>query len=208
VAVADTLAVAGTAAVVGTAADAADPGFMPGRAPMTASAPLRSLFLAVLLLVPLARAHAADGPPGAPPPLLPGSSVEAVLARRGALQLTPEQVKQLEQVQARLAREQQAAREELSRPPDGAAPPGGSSAGPPGGARGGMAGAKTKPPPIVRGAAASPAQLLEKRLDDLDTQAFLRAVELLPEAQREQATEIASRYREQLFEQREREKGR
>jgi hypothetical protein len=159
---------------------------------------LSPLFLAVLLVAdPL-------------PPLLHGSSVAAVLAQRGSLQLTPEQVKQLEQVESRLVREQQVAREELSHPPHappvpGAPPPGKSAGGGPGG---GMGGAKSRPPPNVRSSAPSPAQVLEQRLDELDTQAFLKSVEMLPEPQREKAIEIASRYREQLFEQREREKNR
>ena len=165
---------------------------------MTPAFVLSPLFLTVLLVA------------GAPPPVLQSSSVAAVLAQRGALQLSPEQVKQLEQVESSLAREQNAAREELARPPDapagpGAPPPGKLSAGGPGS---GSGGAKSKPPPIVRGSGPSPAQVLELRLDELDTQALLKAVDMLPEPQREKAIEIASRYREQLFEQREREKNR
>ena len=159
---------------------------------------LGPLFLAALIVA------------GELPPLLHSSSVAAVLAQRGALQLTPEQVKQLEQVASRLEREQQVAREELSHPPDA---PAGSSAPPPGkspggGPGGGMGGAKSRPAPNVRSSGPSQAQVLQQRLDELDTQAFLKSVEMLPEPQREKATEIASRYREQLFEQREREKNR
>jgi len=206
-------------AAEGTAADAADPGFVLGIAPMTALAPFRPLLLAVLLLAPTGRALPADPLGSALPPLLPDSSVSAVLARRGALELSPEQVKSLEQIQARLARDQGAAREEASHPPDpadggrgaGGSPPQGkpSGGGPPGGGPGpGMSGGKTRPPPNVRPSAPDPAQALQQRLDELDTQAFLKAVELLPEAQREKAIDVASRYREQLFEQREREKRR
>ena len=159
---------------------------------------LGPLFLAALIVA------------GELPPLLHSSSVAAVLAQRGAMQLTPEQVKQLEQVASRLEREQQVAREELSHPPDA---PAGSSAPPPGkspggGPGGGMGGAKSRPAPTVRSSGPSQAQVLQQRLDELDTQAFLKSVEMLPEPQREKATEIASRYREQLFEQREREKNR
>jgi hypothetical protein len=71
-----------------------------------------------------------------------------------------------------------------------------------------MSGGKTRPPPNVRTGATDQAVALEQRLDELDTEAFLKAVELLPEAQREKAIDVASRYREQLFEQREREKKR
>ena len=159
---------------------------------------LGPLFLAALIVA------------GELPPLLHSSSVAAVLAQRGALQLTPEQVKQLEQVASRLEREQQVAREELSHPPDApagpSAPPPGKSPG--GGPGGGMGGAKSRPAPNVRSSGPSQAQVLQQRLDELDTQAFLKSVAMLPEPQREKATEIASRYREQLFEQREREKNR
>jgi hypothetical protein len=188
---------------------------------MTASAPVRSLLvalllLALLLLAPASRARPAEPTPGALAPLLPDSSVAAVLAKRDALQLSPEQVKQLEQVQARLAKDQRAARETPSIPPETAPggsapppPPRGAGPGPAGGGNpGGVSGGKSHPPPNVRGTGPSQAQLLEQQLDALDTEAFLKAVELLPEAQREQAIGVASRYREQLFEQRERDRKR
>ncbi len=72
-----------------------------------------------------------------------------------------------------------------------------------------MSGGKSRPPPQIRlNSGPSAAEVLERQLDDLDTQAFLKAVDSLPEAQREKAVDVASRYREQLFEQREREKSR
>jgi hypothetical protein len=141
-----------------------------------------------------------------------------VLAQRGALDLTPEQVKQLEQIQARLERSRDEAKEALARPPDAqgsrpgsgsagsGAPPRGGAAPPQGG--GLMSGGKTRPSPSIAASKESPAQLLSQRLDELDTEAFLQAAELLPESKRERAIEIASRYRERLYEQREREGGR
>jgi hypothetical protein len=171
---------------------------------MTASAIPRPLLLAALLLLaPGPRALPADPPPvQAPLPLL-GSSVAAVLAQRGVLDLSAEQVKQLEQVQVKLTRDQEAARDELSRLP---VPPAGKpGAGPSGG---GAPGGKPRPTLHVAGSVPSQARLIQQRLDELDTAAFLRAVELLPESRREKAIDIASRYREQLFETRERSKQR
>ena len=205
------VAVAGT--VVVAVADADEAVFVLGKAPMTASAPFRSLLLFVLLLAPAGRASPADPPASTLPPLLPSSSVGAVLLKRSALELTPEQVKQLEQVQARLVRDQAAARDAAIHPPEPSgpanAPPPPKATGAGGGGPGpGMSGGKTRPPPNIRTGGANQSLALEQRLDELDTEAFLKAVELLPEAQREKAVDVASRYREQLFEQREREKKR
>ncbi|MGA8891699.1 MAG: hypothetical protein WB493_09030, partial [Anaeromyxobacteraceae bacterium] len=169
--------------------------------------------LAATLLLSASSTRGADPAQGAVAPLLPRSSVAAVLAQRGKLGLTDEQVKQLEQVDARLAREQETARHTAAqaeepkqaapqRPAQGAPSPG------PGGP-GGMSGGKSRPPPQIRlNSGPSAAEILERQLDDLDTQALLKAVESMPEAQREKAVDVASRYREQLFEQRERDKSR
>ena len=140
-----------------------------------------------------------------------------MLAQRGALQLTPDQVKALEQADARLAREQDAARaarahgeggpggdQPGSQPgPTGRKPGGPSSGGPGGGASGG----KGRPTPRAP-TGPSLAEQLEQELDALDTQAFLKALEGLPESQREKVTDVASRHRELVFEQRERERSR
>jgi len=175
--------------------------------------PVLPALLAAALLLPAASTRGADPAQGAVAPLLPRSSVAAVLAQRGTLGLTPEQVKQLEQVDAKLARDQDAARTAASQAedPKQAAPQrppqGGSAPGP--GGPGGMSGGKTRPPPQIRlNSGPSTAEILERQLDDLDTQAFLKVVESLPDAQREKAVDVASRFREQLFEQREREKSR
>jgi hypothetical protein len=71
-----------------------------------------------------------------------------------------------------------------------------------------MSGGKSRPPPPSRNTGPTPAELLQQQLDALDTEAFLQAVEALPEARREKAIDVASRHREQIFEQREREKSR
>jgi hypothetical protein len=181
--------------------------------PAMRSPALTCLVLALLLFPPLSRG--ADPAPG-PPPLLQRSSLAAVLAQGGALKLTPEQVKALEQADSRLARDQEAVRAAQPHPedaPSGAAsgppssrPPGGSGTGPAsGGPGGGMSGGKSRPPQ-PRKSGPDPAAVLQQQLDALDTEAFLKAVDALPEAQREKAIEIASRHRELIFEQRERER--
>ncbi len=170
-----------------------------------------ALLLALVLPLWPSVAHAAGEPP-APgrPPVLPRSSLAAVLAQRGALDLTPEQVKELERLEARLAREQDALRDAAARSAEGSpgreAPRPPQSAGAPQGP--GMGGGKSRPPPTVKPRGPDPAEVLRTQLDTLDTETMLSALELLPEAKREKAIEIASRYREQLFEQREREQGR
>ena len=173
------------------------------------------LLLALLLSPPFTRA--ADPAPGAPP-LLQRSSLAAVLAQGAALKLSPEQVRALEQADSRLARDQEAARAAQAHPedapsgaqagPPSSRPPSGSGAGPAsGGPGGGMSGGKSRPPP-TRKSGPDPVDVLQQQLDALDTEAFLKAVDALPEAQRERAIEIASRHRELVFEQRERERSR
>jgi hypothetical protein len=71
-----------------------------------------------------------------------------------------------------------------------------------------MGGGKSRPAPPPRRSGPSPAELLEQELDALDTRAFLTVVESFHGPQREKVTEVASRHREQVFEQREREKSR
>lgn len=175
---------------------------------MPSPAWLRLVLLALLLGAP--QALAADHAP-AIPSLLHRSSLAAVLAQRGALELTPDQVRLLERADERLARAQEAARASQPHPEDAppGRPPGGSGPGPVSGGPGaGMGGGKARPGPPPRSSGPSPAELLEQQLDALDTQAFLAAVESLPEPQREKVTDVASRHREQVFEQREREKSR
>jgi hypothetical protein len=137
-----------------------------------------------------------------------------VLAQGGVLKLTPEQVKALEQADSRLARDQEAARAAQAHPEDAPSsaptgrPAGGSGVGPASGSpTGGMSGGKSRPSP-ARKSGPDPADLLQQQLDVLDTEAFLKAIDALPEAQREKAIEIASRHRELVFEQRERDRSR
>jgi hypothetical protein len=169
----------------------------------------------LLLLVSLLPAAARSGESSAPPPLAHRSSIAAVLSQAGALRLTPDQVKLLEHADSVLMRDQAAARAAAASSDDDAAKsaaagarPSGGKPGPtitPTGPGGGVSGGKSKPPPPRRGGP-DPTEVLNQQLDVLDTEAFLKAIEPLPEAQREKAIEIASRYREQVYEQREREK--
>jgi hypothetical protein len=171
----------------------------------------------LLLLASLLPAAARSGEPSAPsapPPLAHRSSIAAVLSQAGALRLTPDQIKLLEHADSVLMRDQAAVRAAAASGDDDAkgaeagARPSGGKPGPtvtPTGPGGGMSGGKSKPPPPRRGGP-DPTEVLNQQLDVLDTEAFLKAIEPLPEAQREKAIEIASRYREQVYEQREREK--
>ena len=107
-------------------------------------------------------------------------------------------------------------------PPTGR-PGGGTSAGPggfqlaptPGGLGGptaaalpGMGGGQAGSGGPARRAAVRDQEALEARLDDADTSAFLKAEAALSPAQRERAREIATAFRERLFERRELLRGR
>jgi hypothetical protein len=168
----------------------------------------RALALALLALTVPAPAVAA-GPPPPPLPLAHRSSIAAVLAQASALQLTPDQVKLLEQADKQLLREQEAARAAAAAPPEEGNPASATGGKPPSGAQGQAAagGAKSRPPPNRKGGP-DPAEALNQQLDGLDAEAFLKAIEGLPEPQREKAIEVGSRFREQLFEQREKERRR
>jgi hypothetical protein len=70
-----------------------------------------------------------------------------------------------------------------------------------GGMRGGRMGGRS--PGSAPSGGADRAATLEDRLDENDTKAYLDAEGVFTEAQRARAREIASDYREQLYEQRE-----
>jgi hypothetical protein len=72
-----------------------------------------------------------------------------------------------------------------------------------GGMHGGRMGGRSAAPGAGGGKEADRAAALEDRLDENDTKAYLDAENVLTEAQRARAREIASDYREQLYEQRE-----
>jgi hypothetical protein len=153
-----------------------------------------------------------------PPVLLPRSSIAAVLARRGELNLTAAQVKDLERRDEELQREQQDIRERFNVPaenPQTKSPPafkgpGGGGQGNPGGGSGGPAGGRGghgQGTQGSRGKSDDPkqraARLLEE-LDGADTRAWMEAAAKLPPELQERATAIAEKYREDLSDQRER----
>jgi hypothetical protein len=127
-------------------------------------------------------------------PPLPRTSIVAALSHRSDLQLTDEKAAALEQADAEL-------QQRLVRLHAGV---GGGRHG--GGGRereeqGPPTGARRRNPEAVQ-------EALDASLDDAGTAAFLGAEQQLAPAQREQAQEIANRYREQLFERRELIRGR
>ncbi len=165
----------------------------------------------------LAAACASSRPaPSAPPPrpmkLLPRSSVAAVLAHRGELELDDRQVQKLEAIDDELQRNYGAGTpstpavspggstpQEALQPAGGRPRDEGSSAEAMGRHReghrgnGGRGESGAKPPkPSARG----------RSWDDADTAAYYRAEEILRPDQRERAREIAEKYREELYEQR------
>jgi hypothetical protein len=169
----------------------------------------RSVALGILL-VPLACAHAPTEQEPTPVPAanrfpLPRSSIAAILLHRGDLELTAEQVERLQARDDALYKDQLGLRNALQKQqqsgvgstsegtppatPSGAAPMGG-------GRRHGM----RNPPPETK----PKGETLEEQLDDSDTRAYLAAeADVLTEQQRDPAREIASKYREDLYDQRE-----
>jgi hypothetical protein len=143
-----------------------------------------------------------------------------VLANRGELGLSLEQVRSLEERDAMLERQNAPLLEELQslRAPKKAADSRATgmergSQGQPGsgklgrnGARGSgsMGGGRMRPEGPAGEAPGPGAEALHQKLDDNDTAAYLEAELLLTEAQRPRAREVASRYREQVFERRRR----
>lgn len=162
---------------------------------------------------PLPNNHAAAAP-------LPRSSIAAVVLRRAEIGLTDEQVSEMEELDQKRETENAAVREEMGKKSQqGQAAPssaGSRSAGSQGmqgsgmgggmrggGMHGGRMGGQSAAPGAGSGKEADRAAALEDRLDENDTKAYLDAENVLTEAQRPRAREVASDYREQLYEQRE-----
>jgi hypothetical protein len=151
-----------------------------------------------LFLPAIALSCASAPPPPAEPTIappavdLPRSSIAAVLLHRDELKLTPAQVGALQQRDDALAREDAALRARVASGADsgGASPQPAVGAPGRGRHRGGHATqAQTRPPDLLT------------RLDDDDTRTYLEAEQLLTEEQRPHAREIASAYREALYDQ-------
>ncbi|HXN42404.1 MAG TPA: hypothetical protein VN918_11480 [Myxococcaceae bacterium] len=137
-----------------------------------------------------------------PPPPLPRSSIAAVLAARGELNLTVEQLGQLEKMDEQLEKANAPIRSEIQRLTQGGVtsnPAAGST-----GRRAGGAGSRRRGEPGAgsprtgRGAPGT----LQERIDDNDTQAYLQAESVLTPEQQPRAREIASRFREELWDRR------
>jgi len=166
-------------------------------------------------------ASVAASPATSPP--LPRSSIAAVVSRRAELGLTDEQVGEMERIDQKREEENAVTREELEKERKQAAsgrPAGPGSGGGPSasqgmrgrGMGGGMHGGGMHGGRMGGGAPASGSgdakktnrqSALEDRLDENDTKAYLDAEDVLTEAQKPRARDIASDYREQLYEQRE-----
>jgi hypothetical protein len=161
---------------------------------------------------------------------LPRSSIAAVVLHRAELGLTDEQVDGMEQRdqqrEAENAAVNAAVREEMEKKGQkrSSAPSstgGSGSGGAPQGMHGGMGGGTHgggmhgsrmggRPPASGSGGGkeADRAATLEDRLDENDTKAYLDAESVFTEPQKARAREIASDYREQLYEQREKARSR
>jgi hypothetical protein len=150
---------------------------------------------------------------------LPRSSIAAVVSHRAELGLTDEQVGEMERIDLKRDGEDAATRDELAKEHKQAAsgrPPGAGSGGsrsaPQGMRGGGMRGGGMHGGRMGGGIPASGSSgvrkpdrqaTLEDRLDENDTKAYLDAENVLTEEQKGRARDIASEYREQLYERRE-----
>src|SRR5262249_15469376 len=142
-----------------------------------------------------------------PLPPLARSSVAAVLTHREALQLTPEQIRALEEIDDRRERLLGPLRSTSGDVADGGAPAPETASAPEtsepprrrGGMRGGGRGGGGRR--SSRGNQRSDderGKLLLARWDEADTRAYLEAENVLGEAQRNPAREIASKFRADL----------
>jgi hypothetical protein len=164
----------------------------------------RRVLREVRILVPLAAAvvACASTPSPRPPPVtptaeqkpeLPRSSIAAILLHREDLGLSPTQVETLVRRDDALAREDEALRARLASSSSSATPAPTPTPSP--GGRAGRHGARRAP-----AQAHAPDPLTQ--LDDNDTRAYLEIEEqVLTEAQRPRAREIASAFREALYDQ-------
>jgi hypothetical protein len=153
----------------------------------------------VLFLAALAVACASTPPPVTPvaeqKSELPRSSIAAILVHREDLALTPSQVETLARRDDALAREDESLRARLASTSSGGTATPTATPTPSAGGRGGRHGARRAP-----AQAHAPDALTQ--LDDNDTRAYLEIEEqVLTEAQRPRAREIASAYREALYDQ-------
>jgi hypothetical protein len=189
---------------------------------------MRATCLISLLLLTLSQVACASQPPPpqpiapvptnpAPLPPLPRSSIAAVVLHRAELGLTDEQVGEMEQRDQQRETENAVVREEMEKKSqkgpsapssasgsgNGGASQGMHGGGMGGGMHGGRMGGRSPASGSGRGREADRTATLEDRLDENDTKAYLDVESVFTEAQKAGAREIASDYREHLYEQRE-----
>ena len=181
--------------------------------------PVRLAMCAVLLFAPalMACAHEEQAAPPvdvASLPPLPGSSIAAVVQQRAKLRLTDDEVRDLEEIDQSRAKADAALLDEVaqkqkaaqaagasagSRPSGGMGSGGGTGGGMRGGRMGGRRGMQQTSPQAANGTATV---TIQDRLDENDTKAFLDAEQVLTEAHRDPARDIAEDYRAQRYERR------
>jgi hypothetical protein len=200
---------------------------MPGQPPLRLEGQngnMRAARLGFFLALALSQLACASQPPPpqliapvptnqAPLPPLPRSSIAAVVLHRGELGLTDEQVGEIEQRDQQREGENVAVRGEMEKkgqkgPSARSSSSGSGNGGAPQGMHGGgMHGGRMAGRSPASGSGgekdADRAATLEDRLDENDTKAYLDAESVFTEAQKARAREIASDYREQLYERRE-----
>jgi len=190
---------------------------------------MRATCLSFLLGLVLSQVACASQPPPpqpiapvpsnpAPLPPLPRSSIAAVVLHRAELGLTDEQVGEMEQRDQERERENAVVREEMEKKNQKVASASSSGSGGAaqgmhgcgtgggmhgGGMHGGRMGGRSPASGSGSGKESDRAATLEDRLDENDTKAYLDVESVFTEAQKAGAREIASDYREHLYEQRE-----
>jgi hypothetical protein len=161
----------------------------------------------VPLLLALRCAHGQQPPtstPEAPPRpmvLLPRSSIAAVIAHRGDLALSDDQVERLQARDNELEKAQATLRSAFDRKQAGVSS---HPAQQPGMGMGGGGGRHRNQPRSAAPTTPAPTlKNLEEQMDDNDTRAYLAAeAAVLSEKQRDPARDVAEKYREDLYEQR------
>ena len=152
-----------------------------------------------------AAVHAAQPDKNLPP--LPRTSIAAELLHREDLGLDADQVKEMQEIDEQLAEANakllEGRHERRANPDAGTAGRGGFGMGPGSGTGMGRRGRGGGGPRRQASGQAEPSgSAIEQRLEDNDTRAYLRAEQVLTDAQREKAREYAEAYREELYDRR------
>jgi hypothetical protein len=162
-----------------------------------------------VLLVLVGCAHAqpqAENAAAAPaePVILPRSSIAAVLLHRGDLNLTDEQMQRLQARDEALDKAQADLRHAMAEKQKAGAKAPQASTDPPPPASPGMGGGRHGRQRSTSTEAKPKGESIEDQMNDNDTRAYLDAeADILTEKQKDAAREIAEKYREDLYDQRE-----